>query len=245
MVEVGEYLNVIKEILKEIEGTQGENIKKAATLIYKSIKNGGVLHTYSTGHSHMIMEEMFYRAGGLVPVNPIFDHNTMLHQGVLKSTELERLPGYAKIVLNNADIRKGENILICSNSGINSVPIEAALVAKEKGLNVIALTSVNVSEKAKSRHSSGLKLKDLADVVIDNCIKGSDASIEIEKTNQAIAPVSTIVGVYIANRIVIDVVNEFLNKGEIPPVFMTANAEGGFEFNEKLIYKYKERIKSF
>lgn len=245
MVGKGIYLEVIGDMLQEIEKTQADNIEKASKLIYESINNGGVLHTYSTGHSHMIMEEMFYRTGGLVPVNPIFDSNTMLHQGVLKSTELERLSGYAKVVLNNADIRKDENILICSNSGINAVPIEAAIIAKEMGLNVIAITSASVSEKAKSRHSSGLKLKDLADIVIDNCIKDSDAAIKIEQTNQLVAPVSTIVGSYIVNRIVIDVVNEFLKNNTIPPVFMTANVEGGYEFNEKLISQYKERIKSF
>lgn len=245
MVEVKEYLNIIKDILEDIELTQAENIYKASNLIQASINNGGVLHTYSTGHSHMMMEEMFYRTGGLVPVNPIFDPNTMLHQGVLRSTEMERLSGYAKIVLNHADIREGESILICSNSGINAVPIEAALIAKEKGLNVIAITSVRISEKSKSRHSSGLRLMDIADVVIDNCIKKSDASIKIEKTNQSIAPVSTIAGAYIVNRIVIDIVNEFLKKDIVPPVFMTANVEGGYEFNEQLISKYKERIKSF
>ena len=245
MIQSMTYLNVIKDILEEIEYTQGAHIQEAAKKIEESFQMGGVLHTYSTGHSHMIMEEMFYRTGGLVPVNPIFDPNTMLHQGVLKSTELERLSGYAKILLNHEDLRKGETILVCSNSGINAVPIETALIAKEKGLNVIVITSVNISENSKSRHSSGIKLKDAADVVIDNCIKHSDASIIIEKTNQSVAPVSTIAGAYIANRIVIEVVNEFLNKDKVPPVFMTANVEGGYEFNEQLIDKYKERIKSF
>lgn len=245
MIEGVQYLNIIKSLLEDIEMSQKNNFIKAGHIIENSLNNEGVLHVYSTGHSHIMMEEMFYRTGGIVPVDPIFDPPTMLHQGVLKSTELERLTGYAKILFDHHDLRKGESIIICSNSGINAVPIEAAMIAKEKGLNVIVITSVNISSNSKSRHSSGKKLMDIADIVIDNCIKGSDASIKIEETNQYVAPVSTIAGAYIVNRIVIEVVNKYRDKNKIPPVFMTANVEGGYEFNENLIKKYKERIRGF
>ncbi len=245
MIDNREYLNIIFSILNEIEQTQVANIERSASVIKETIDKGGVLHVFSTGHSHMFVEEMFYRTGGLVPVNPIFDPATMPHEGALKSTKMERLPGYAKIILENYETREGEPILIISNSGINVVPVEMAMVAKEKSMKVIVVTSLNISEEASPRHPSGLKLYNLGDIIIDNCIKDSDASIKIPETGQRVAAVSTITGAYIIQRIVISTVNKFLEKGETPPIFMSANVNGGYEFNEPLLNKYKSRIKGF
>ena len=245
MIDNKEYLTIVTNLLSEIEKTQSQNIEKASEFIKESIDSGGILHAFSTGHSHMLTEEIFYRTGGLVPVSPMFDPATMLHGGVLKSTNLERLPGYAKIIFDSYETREGEPIIIISNSGINSVPIEMALLAKEKAMKVIAMTSLGISENSTSRHSSGLKLYELADVVIDNCIKGSDASIKIPETGQMVAAVSTIAGAYIMERIVISTANKFIEKGETPPVFMSANVNGGYEFNEALLKKYRSRIKGF
>lgn len=242
MIDENEYLNIITNTLTKLEATQHGNINKAAKKMKDSIGAGGIVHIYCTGHSHMLMEEMFHRGGGLVPINPIFDPPTMLHEGVLKATNLERLEGYAEVILSGEDIREGEVVIIASNSGINSVPIEMATICKERGLNVVAITSCQISKRESSRHSSNLKLMDIADIVIDNCIKNSDASIEIEETSQKVAPISTIAGVYIVNRLVIDVVNEYTKNGEIPPIFMTANVKEGYAFNKNLIDKYSQRI---
>lgn len=245
MIDNREYLRCITELLNNIESTQSGNIDKAASCIKESLNSGGVLHAFSTGHSHMLVEEIFYRAGGLVPVNPILEPAVMLHEGAIKSTNLEKLTGYAKVVFDSHDLRQGEVIIIISNSGINPVPIEMAMMAKERSMKVIALTSCSISGKSTSRHPSGAKLMDIADIVLDNCIKVSDASIEVKETGQSVAAVSTIAGTYILQRTVIAIVNKFLEKGEIPPVFMSANMEGGYEFNERLINKYKSRIKGF
>lgn len=244
MINDNEYLNIIANTLTKVETTQREVINKVAEEMKRSIDEGGVIHIYCTGHSHMLMEEMFHRGGGLVPVNPIFDPATMLHEGVIKATKLERLEGYAEVVIAGQDIRKGEVILIASNSGINPVPIEMAMICKDKGLNVVGITSREISQRETSRHPTNLKLMDVANIVIDNCIEDSDASIEIKKTSQRIAPISTIVGVYIVNRLVIDVVNEYIKDDEVPPVFLTANIEGGDAFNKELINKYSQRIKA-
>jgi Uncharacterized protein containing SIS (Sugar ISomerase) phosphosugar binding domain len=240
-----EYLNIVTGMLGNIENTQAANIDSAASIIKESIDNGGVLHAFSTGHSHMLVEEAFYRTGGLVPVNPIFDPPTMPHEGAVKSTNLERLPGYAKVIFDSCDLREGEPIIIMSNSGINVVPIEMAMLARERSMKVIIITSLDISRKASPRHPSGLRLCDLGDIVIDNCILGSDASIEIPETGQRIAAVSTIAGAYIIQRIVISTVNKYLIKGETPPIFMSANVEGGYEHNKALLDKYKHRIKGF
>lgn len=245
MIDNRAYLNLVTDLLNDIEATQAEKIDEAAGCVKDSIDNGGVLHVFSTGHSHMLIEEAFYRTGGLVPVNPIFDPATMLHEGAIKGTNLERLPGYAGIIFNNNDMRAGEPIIIISNSGINSVPVEMAMLAKERSMKVVALTSVCISSKSSSRHSSGHKLMDIADICIDNCIRESDASIRVEETGQMVAAVSTIAGAYILQRLVIAVANRFTKDGQIPPVFMSANIDGGYEFNEKLVKKYRSRIKEF
>jgi len=245
LIENRKYLDTVTELLSNIEETQLESIEKAASCIKKSLDGGGVLHAFSTGHSHMLVEEIFYRAGGLVPVNPILDPAVMLHEGVIKSTNLEKLDGYARVIFNNQDLRQGEPIVIISNSGINPVPVEMAMLAKERSMKVIAVTSCSISGSSSSRHPSGARLMDIADIVLDNCISSSDASIKVEETGQMVAAVSTIAGVYILQRVIIAVVNRYTGKGEIPPVFMSANVKGGYEFNENLINKYKTRIKGF
>jgi len=238
------YQDKVIGLLKEIGCSQKDNINKAASAVKDAIANGGVFHAFSTGHSHMIVEELFYRTGGLVPVNPIFDPATMLHEGAVKSTMIERLPGYAEAVFKNVETQIGEPILIASNSGINAVPIEMAILAKKRQMVVIAITSVDISSRQDSRDISNKKLTDVADIVIDNCIKGEDASIEIYKTGQQIGALSSIAGIYIAQRIVLDVVAMFVDGGVVPPpIFMSANKSGGDKHNELLIQRYKGRIK--
>ncbi|NSW89190.1 MAG: SIS domain-containing protein [Firmicutes bacterium] len=243
MIDESRFKVVVIDLLNEIERTQSEVIREAGRIISEAIENEGLLHVFSTGHSHMIVEEMFYRAGGLVPVNPILDPVLMLHEGAFKSTKVERLSGYAAGVFESVRFKKGEPVLIISNSGINSVPVEMALLCKQNSLKVIAITSVSLSSSLQPRHASGKKLMDIADYVIDNCIKGDDASIEIQEYGQKVGAISSIAGIYIAQKLVISVVNEFLKKGKKPPVFMSANVPGGDEHNAYYISKYRERIR--
>lgn len=244
MFDGGQYKDKVLNLINEIEATQQENIGKAGALIGRTLSNDGILHVFSSGHSHMIAEELFYRAGGLIQVNPIFDANLMLHEGPIKSTVLERLPGYAEAIFKTVNFKEGEPIIIMSNSGINVVPIEMALLAKENGMKVIVITSVGISGTLVSRHPSGMKLMDTADVVIDNCLKDGDAVLELPGTGQKVGAVSSIAAMYIAQRIVLSVISEFLKNGKVPPVFMSANIPGGDEHNAKLTEKFKSKIRN-
>ena len=128
------YLDKIYKMMELIERQEQQAMDAAAEAAYRSIKNGGLLHVFSTGHSHMIVEEMFYRSGGLVPINPILSDELMLHTGAITSTRMERQPGKAEEVLSKASLSPGDTIIISSNSGINAVPVEAALYAKAREL---------------------------------------------------------------------------------------------------------------
>jgi len=237
------YYGLVVSLLERIERTQGQALAEAARAIKHALDEGGVLHAFSTGHSHMIVEEMFYRAGGLVPVNAILDPGTMLHQGASRSTRLERLTGYAEVILQGVETRPGEPIILISNSGINAVPIEMALLAKARGLVVIAITSRSISQQLEPRHPSGKRLLDIADVVLDNCIEESDAAVEIPRSGMRVGALSSIAGIYLVERLGLAVIDEYLRAGQTPPVFISANTPGGDEWNRELVDKYKGRIR--
>lgn len=242
-INLKDFTQIVKEVIQTIENHEQENIEKAAKIIAKSLEQEGLLHVFSTGHSHMVVEELFYRTGGLVQVNPILESALMLHEGALKSTKLERLSGYAKTILDGESVRSGETIIIASNSGINCLPIEMALAAKDKGLNVVAITSLETSRVLVSRHLSGKKLYEVADVIIDNCVPTGDAVIQLPEMTQKVGAISSIACTYIAQNLVLCVINEYLKKGIIPPIYMSANMPGGDEHNKNLIGKYQGRIR--
>lgn len=237
-----QYAEEIYKRLRKVEETQLDSIKEAAGLIAKSIQKDGLLHLFGCGHSHILVEEVFYRAGGLVPISPIFETSAMLHEGAVKSSKIERMQGYAIHILENYILKEGEAILIISNSGINSLPIEMAIEAKRKGLQVIALTS-SAYLQYESRHPSGKKLYELADIVIDNLLPYGDALIEVPNTDMRMGPGSTIIGAFLINLLMVSVVEELQALGVEPPIFVSGNVEGGMEFNQKNIRKYQGRVK--
>jgi uncharacterized phosphosugar-binding protein len=236
------YAQRIKEQLQLVEETQWKEVEKAARLIAHSIKEGGLVHIFGCGHSHMLAEEIFYRAGGLVPVNPIFETSLMLHEGAVKSSMLEKTEGYASMILERYQPQPNEVMIIVSHSGVNAVPIEMAMEAVKKGLKVIAITSSAYSQ-VPSRHSSGQKLYELAHIMIDTHVPYGDALIAIPQLKVNIAPSSTVVGAFILNMLIAEVIEELLHLGIIPPVFVSGNVEGGFEHNQSYIQQYRSRIR--
>ena len=238
------YLAKICSMLTEIEQQEEPAMEAAARAAFASIRQGGLLHVFSTGHSHMIVEEMFYRSGGLVPIDPILSEDLMLHTGAITSTRLERQPGKAAEVLSKASLQPGDTILISSNTGINTVPVEAALYAKKQGLTVVCVTSKEVSQQLVSRAPSGQKLYEVSDIVIDNHSPKGDGMLTIPGTQQITGGASTFGSLFIAQRIVLKIENLFLEQGEIPPVLRSANLPGGDEFNRAAIEQYRARIRA-
>jgi len=242
MILPSEYLQQIVTHIRVVERSEMDNIRTASEWIADSIMEDGLLHLFGCGHSHLLVEDIFYRAGGLVPVNPIFETSVMLHEGAVKSSKIERMSGYAEHILDNYKLRSGEVFIVISNSGINSLPVEMALHAKAKGLRVIALCSSSYFGD-ESRHASGKRLKDIADLVLDNHMPHGDALVQLPSSSVKVASGSTVIGSLILNMVMTGVAERLTECGKEPPVYVSGNVEGGFERNQRYIERYKGRIK--
>ncbi|MBP3962558.1 sugar isomerase domain-containing protein [Paenibacillus lignilyticus] len=239
-----QYIDGVLKLVELLKTEEQEQLSQAAQLIADAIEQGRTLHAFGTGHSHMLALELFYRAGGLASVNPILEEGLMLHRNAVQSTDLERLEGLASVIFKQQSAKEGDVIIIASNSGRNAVNIEMALEAKASGLKVIAITSLKHAEASSSRHSSGKRLHEVSDVVIDNhgCI--GDASVEIPGSPIRVAPTSTVSGALIMNAIVAEVVQLLVQRGVTPDLYASSNMDAGDEHNRRLIDKYKGAIRS-
>lgn len=237
---LAEYFNEIRELMNVIESEESTSIQKAALHIAECIQNEGIVHVFGCGHSHMLSEEVFYRAGGLVPIQPILIEDVMLHKGALRSSQYERKNGYAESFMDTVEIRSGDVVIIASTSGINPVPIDVALIAKQKGAVVIVITSLKFAKSQPSRHQSGEYLFQTADLVINNHVEVGDCLIHEEGTSFGSG--STVIGIVIINTMMAEATSQMLKKGNRPPVFKSGNVEGADEYNKMIIEKYKDRI---
>lgn len=237
------YIEKIEEIITRVKETQMEAIDEASGLVKEAVKNDRLVHIFGCGHSQMYAEEIFYRAGGLVAVNPILEPALSLRPEATKSTWFERLDGYAKKILDSEETAEGDVIIIASTSGRNAVPIEMALEAKAKGLKVIALTSSEFTNDVTSRHESGKKLIDIADVILDNCGVSGDAVVEVEGFATKFGPTSSVIGFMMLQSIIAQAISMLLEEGVEPNVWVSSNLDKGDEINKEHIKKYKNRVK--
>ena len=237
-----DYLSNIRMLIDRLENTQAEVIDKVSALCAERVKNGGLMYFFGTGHSHMICEEPFYRAGGLACVYPILETDLMLHEGASKSSIYERMPGLGGAIIDHRPLGVGDVLFLISNSGRNAVIVDAAARAKEKGALTVAITSVRHSSSVSSRHPSGKRLFEVCDFVIDNGGIPGDACVTLEGLSQTIAPTSTVIDVSIVNLISIGTAQKLIESGVTPLVFTSANTDKGDSANKSIIDEYKRRI---
>ena len=240
MEAAGRYFNSVRGVLAELEIPQ---VISAAEIVAAALKSGGLVHVFGAGHSALLAQEVFYRAGGLVAIRPILDRRLQFEDGVLQSTEFERTPGAAQELATSAEFRAGDAGIVASNSGRNILPVEMANQMHSGGLKVIALTNLGQSRAGKSLHPSGKRLFECADAVLDNHCPSGDAAIEIVGISGAMGPISTIAGAALLHAVFIQAAANLVREGSPPEVFKSANTgQGSLDQLRSLIAPYRDRI---
>ncbi|MEO3810256.1 SIS domain-containing protein [Sphaerisporangium sp. B11E5] len=240
------YAQRAQVLAHEVAVSQAPAVRAAAELLYASLRAGGVIQAFGSGHSEAIAMEIAGRAGGLVPTNRLTLRDLVLYGGeppsVLASPELERDPAIARRVYELAPVAPQDAFVIISSSGVNGSVVELASIVKERRHALVALTSVRHSTEMRSRHPTGLKLLDLADVVLDNGAPYGDAVLPLPGGG-SFGAVSTITSALLAQMVVAEVVGTLLAAGETPPIYRSANVLGGDEHNRELEGRYAGRIR--
>lgn len=228
-----QYLDTVCAKLQEIKTSQAVGIRQAGQLVGDTIMRGNLVFTFGTGHSELLAREVVRRAGGLYPIVMIPEP---FHG------QAERLEGLAALVVRDMRFKSGDLMVIISNSGRNPETIEMAMLAHDKGLKVIVVTSMAHTGSVKSRHSSGKKLHELADIVLDNGVPAGDAILPLEGTVAKTGPVSTILGAAVLQSVMVEAAQHMLSKGFQPPLRISANMEQGDANNQSLMDVWGERI---
>jgi uncharacterized phosphosugar-binding protein len=243
-----QYYAGIIDTLQRIQREEMAKIRQAGRLIGESLAQGHLLHVFGTGgHSYIAGEEIFYRAGGLVPVNAILEPGVSLAYGAIRSTKVERAPGWVKGVLDTYALQAGDVILVVNANGVNAATIDTALEAKARGLTVIAITSPACSQAIPAghpaRHPSNKSLYEVADLYIDDKVPIGEALVAVEGCDQKVGPGSTIANSFIEHSLVIAAVEHMVSLGVKPPIWKSANAPGGDEANKRYIAEYMGKIR--
>ncbi|MGG7509468.1 sugar isomerase domain-containing protein [Plantibacter sp. YIM 135249] len=218
----------------------------AVDILAEAIRKGGVIQAFGTGHSEAFAMEIAGRAGGLIPTNKIALRDVVLRGertvADLGGAELERSGDVASELFAISPIGPDDAFIIASNSGVNGSIVGLAVLAKEHGHPVIAVTSLEHTQRVQPKHSSGLRLSEVADVVIDNRAPFGDATIEVRE-GVPVGAVSSITAAYIAQLLTIGVADRLAESGETPPLYISANIPGGDEHNRVLEDRYLGRIR--
>ena len=227
----------------------GGGIGEAANALADALASGGVIQAFGTGHSEAFAMEIAGRAGGLIPTSKIALRDLVLHGdrdvSVLDSLEgsvLERDNGVAQELFNLSLIDPRDIFIIASNSGVNGSVVGLALAAKERGHRVIAVTSFEHTNAVETKHPSGMRLSEVADIVIDNRAPYGDTTLEVSGGG-GVGAVSSITGAYIAQLLTIETVQCLARAGKEPPIYISANIPGGDEHNTALVGQYVGRLR--
>jgi uncharacterized phosphosugar-binding protein len=232
-VSAAEFLARTAELVERVRTTQADAIRAAGRAFADAVRDGHDVWAFGTGHSHMIAEELYARAGGWAGVRAVLEPSLMLHEGVQKSSLMERLTGLADVLLQVHPVAAGDLVVVVSNSGLNAVPVEFAAGARVRGATVVAITSLAHTASQEPRTPSGRRLSDEADIVIDNCGVPGDAIVELP-TGTSVGSTSTVIGALVVEAIVSEAAELFAAAGAEPPILRSNNVAGAAEHNEKL-----------
>ncbi len=241
MSAINAYFKNLSELLNRTLETQQEALETAARQIANALRDGGMVYTFGTGHGHLLALEIFYRAGGMVRLCPILDEKLMLHISAAGSTLEERNEEWVPKLLEKYPIKKGDMLIAMSNSGRNAVPVLLADEARKRGAYVIALTSMQHTQNVTSRNRLNLRLFEAADLILDNGGVLGDASWQAAD-GAMVGPTSTAIGAAMLQAIVCRVKELSLAENFEADYFKSSNVDGGDEWNNALIERYKDQI---
>lgn len=242
------YLTLIQKIIKKLASEELLQIKKAATVMADSIEKERLVYLFGSGHSILPCMDIFPRYGTFVGLQPITDNRLMWSNvaGIGGTRELlwiERQEGYVKEILKSFNMSKEDSIIIFSHGGVNAAPVEMALLCKEKGLKIIGVTNKAYLKISKTNHSSGKRLGDIADIVIDNHAPIEDSMVKIKNLNQKVAPASTITSIAISMSLVAETAAILTVRGKKLDIFISPTVEEAEKnHNDKVYDSYMEKI---
>jgi uncharacterized phosphosugar-binding protein len=231
--QIERYFNTCLEQLTRLREHSTDSIDAAAQAIANAIQDDKGYFLFGSGHSALIAQEAYWRAGGLAPALPIPDP---------LGGDAERLPGFATVLLAHYDLQPGGVMVVISNSGINPLPIEVALECQARGLAVVAITCIAHSEQVASRHTSGKKLYEIADIVVDTQGIAGDAVLELPAVPGRVGATSTVLGAAIVEAMTVQTVAHLVERGEVPPVLVSSNLPQGDTHNRTIAARYRSRL---
>lgn len=227
------YLALAIDLVERLRTGEAANIQTAARIIADALIARRTVHIFGTGHSHMLAEELYYRAGGLVSVNPLLFEGLMLHASAPLSTSLERLPGLAEALLRDHPIAPDDVLIVASNSGRNAVTSELVQHVMANGTPVIAITSLAHATSPEARPTTLPRLHELATVVIDNGGVVGDAAVDIAGLGSRVSATSTVVGAAALNAVMAEAIQLSVDAGVIPDIYESSNTASGDVSNHK------------
>jgi len=226
------FLAEARALLERLERTQGDALEQASRWCADAIAAGGLVHLFGTGHSRIPLEEMFPRYGSYPGFNPMAELSMTFHTQVVgtngqrQAMFIERMPGLAEVILSNFTFLPTDVMVVFSASGVSAVPVEMARGARQRGLRVIAVTSVEQSAASEPDPIVGTRLLDEADLVIDLCTPHADALVSIDGLDTPVGPGSTVTAVAIVNSIKVRTAELLVERGAMPPVITRASVVG-------------------
>lgn len=245
MISAAAYAEKVRPILDTVAG-QTEALDRAADLIAIALRDDGVVQAFGAGHSEVVAMELTGRAGGLVPVNRLAIRDVVIHGDVplsaLADPKLERDPSIAHQIYALAAPRPSDVFVVASQSGIHGSVVELALLVKERGHSLIAVTSVEHTTRVAASHPSGRRLAEIADVVLDNGAPYGDALLPLS-SGGLVCAASTVTNALLAQLLTAEIVRRFQAVGEVPPVYLSASVPGGDAHNHTLESRYAGRLR--
>jgi uncharacterized phosphosugar-binding protein len=235
-----QYLQAVRELEAQVVESQRSVLSEIATKMAETTRNDKRIFLFGSGHSHMLVEEGAYRAGGLANAVPILVEHLMLHHLPNLGSRLERTPNLADLILERYAPEPGEMLFVYSNSGVNRLPVEMAQRGREMGMLVVGVSSFAYARQAPLS-DLGVRLDQSVDWALDNGGIPGDALLELPGFPWRVAPSSTIVGALIWNSLVAETARLLLESGFTPPIIVSLNVKGAAEHNQALLNKWRPR----